>query len=41
MDPGFTPPALPVSADYLAREGLGSAFIEYMRTWKGLVAESQ
>jgi len=39
MDPGYTPPALPVSADYLAKEGLGPAFIDYMRTWKGFVAE--
>lgn len=38
-DPGFTPPALPVSADYLAREGLGPAFIDYMKTWKGFVTE--
>jgi 2,4-dienoyl-CoA reductase-like NADH-dependent reductase (Old Yellow Enzyme family) len=34
----FTPAALPVSADHLRREGLGEAFVKYMRTWAGFVA---
>ncbi len=38
-DPGFVPTPLPVSADYLRGEGLGEAFVGYMRTWKGFVAE--
>ena len=38
-DPDFRPVALPVSRDYLAREGLGPAFIGYMNNWKGFVAE--
>ncbi len=36
----FTPAALPVSAEYLRAEGLGEAFVTYMRTWKDFVAES-
>lgn len=35
----FTPVALPVSPDYLRSEGLGDAFVNYMRTWKGFVTE--
>jgi 2,4-dienoyl-CoA reductase-like NADH-dependent reductase (Old Yellow Enzyme family) len=38
-DPHFTPAPLPVSAEHLRAEGLGEAFITYMRTWKGFVAE--
>lgn len=34
----FQPVGLPVSRDYLAREGLGPAFIDYMDNWKGFVA---
>ena len=30
--------ALPVTADWLRAEGLGPAFIEYMRRWEGFVA---
>jgi len=37
-DPDFRPVALPVSRDYLAREGLGPTFIDYMDNWKGFVA---
>jgi 2,4-dienoyl-CoA reductase-like NADH-dependent reductase (Old Yellow Enzyme family) len=37
-DPGFKPIALPVSADYLRGEGLGEAFIHYMRRWKNFVS---
>jgi len=33
----FEPVSTPVSADYLANEGLGPAFIEYMRRWDGFV----
>lgn len=38
-DPDFTAIATPVSEDYLRAEGLGPAFVNYMRTWKGFVAE--
>lgn len=38
-DPDFEHVALPVSRVYLDNEGLGSAFIEYMRRWPGFVAE--
>ena len=38
-DPDFASLPLPVSADHLRAEGLGSAFVGYMRTWKGFVAE--
>lgn len=39
-NPHFTPTPLPVSEQYLREEGLGPAFINYMRTWKGFVAEA-
>lgn len=38
-DPAFEPVANPVSRDYLRQEGLGEAFIDYMATWKGFVAD--
>lgn len=38
-DPGYTAPALPVSAGHLRAEGLGPAFLDYMRSWKGFVAD--
>lgn len=38
-NPDYAPAAGPVSAEYLAGEGLGPAFIDYMRTWKGFVAK--
>ena len=31
----------PVSRDYLRRQGLGEAFIEYMATWRNFVAEEE
>ena len=34
----FAPVGLPVSRDYLADQGLGPAFIDYMNGWKGFVA---
>ena len=37
-DPDFRPVALSVSRAYLAREGLGPTFIDYMDNWKGFVA---
>jgi len=40
-DPGFTHIATPVSADYLRAEGLGPAFVKYMQTWQGFVAEPE
>lgn len=39
-NPAFTPAPLPVSPDHLRSEGLGPAFLNYMRTWKGFVAEA-
>jgi len=39
-DADFTPIALPVAAAHLQAEGLGPAFLNYMRTWKGFVAEA-
>ena len=38
-DAGFVPIALPVPEDHLSAEGLGTAFLSYMKTWKGFVAE--
>jgi 2,4-dienoyl-CoA reductase-like NADH-dependent reductase (Old Yellow Enzyme family) len=38
-DPNFAAIATPVSEAYLRLEGLGPAFVNYMRTWKGFVAE--
>ncbi|MCP5181265.1 MAG: NADH:flavin oxidoreductase [Pseudomonadales bacterium] len=38
-DPEFSPSGLPVSVDYLTSEGLGPEFVEYMRQWKGFVAD--
>lgn len=35
----FEPIAIPVPADHLRREGLGEAFVQYMKTWRGFVAE--
>lgn len=35
----FQPIALPVPEDHLKTEGLGTAFLSYMKTWKGFVAE--
>lgn len=37
-DPGFSACGLPVTTDYLAREGLSPPFIRYMGNWKGFVA---
>ncbi|MFN3911309.1 NADH:flavin oxidoreductase [Hyphomonas sp.] len=38
-NPAFEPIALPVPEDHLKAEGLGEAFLTYMKTWKGFVAE--
>ena len=38
-DPAFAAIPLPVTGDHLRAEGLGPAFVEYMKTWKGFVAE--
>ncbi|MBC7770247.1 MAG: NADH:flavin oxidoreductase [Phycisphaerales bacterium] len=38
-DPNFTPVATPVSEAYLREEGLGPAFVTYMRNWKGFVED--
>lgn len=40
-DPDFVTRALPVTAAYLAAEGLGPTFVDYMRNWKGFVAEEE
>jgi 2,4-dienoyl-CoA reductase-like NADH-dependent reductase (Old Yellow Enzyme family) len=36
----FTPIALPVPEAHLQKEGLSPAFLNYMKTWKGFVAEA-
>jgi 2,4-dienoyl-CoA reductase-like NADH-dependent reductase (Old Yellow Enzyme family) len=38
QDPNFVHAALPVTADYLNREGLSETFVNYMRNWKNFVA---
>jgi 2,4-dienoyl-CoA reductase-like NADH-dependent reductase (Old Yellow Enzyme family) len=38
-DPQFAASALPVSREYLAAEGLGPAFVDYMASWEGFVAD--
>ena len=38
-DPDFTPIALPAPEAHLRQEGLGEAFLTYMKTWKGFVEE--
>lgn len=38
-DPNFTSIATPVSEAYLHKEGLGPAFVKYMRSWAGFVAD--
>jgi 2,4-dienoyl-CoA reductase-like NADH-dependent reductase (Old Yellow Enzyme family) len=37
-DPGFRAASLPVTREYLRREGLSPPFIDYMGNWKGFVA---
>jgi 2,4-dienoyl-CoA reductase-like NADH-dependent reductase (Old Yellow Enzyme family) len=37
-DPAFAPNHIPVTAAYLANEGLSAPFIAYMSGWKGFVA---
>lgn len=39
VDPDFESTGLPVTAAYLEAEGLGPAFVDYMRTWEGFVAD--
>lgn len=36
-DPGFAPPATPVTLDYLATQGLGARFLRYIQTFQGFV----
>lgn len=38
QDPGYCPPETPVTAEYLAAEGLGPVFIDYLRGWPGFVS---
>jgi len=38
-DAAFQWAGLPVTADYLRGQGLGEAFVDYMRTWKGFVSD--
>lgn len=40
-DSNFTSRSTPVSEAYLREEGLGPAFIKYMRTWAGFVEEPE
>lgn len=37
-DPGFAATAIPVTREYLAREGLSPPFQDYLGNWKGFVA---
>jgi 2,4-dienoyl-CoA reductase-like NADH-dependent reductase (Old Yellow Enzyme family) len=37
-NPGFAAIPLPVTVEHLRAEGLGPAFIDYMKTWQGFVA---
>jgi hypothetical protein len=37
-NPDFATATLPVTRDYLTREGLSPKFLEYMGQWKGFVA---
>ena len=39
LDPNYDSPPLPVTAEHLLEEGLTGAFIAYMQTWPGFVAE--
>jgi 2,4-dienoyl-CoA reductase-like NADH-dependent reductase (Old Yellow Enzyme family) len=39
-DGAFVPVATPVSPDHLAGEGLSPVFVEYMRNWRGFVADA-
>lgn len=39
-DPGFASVTRPVTRDYLRGEGLGEAFIDYLATWPGFVADA-
>lgn len=39
-DPNFTTTPTPVSESYLREQGLGPAFVNYMRTWAGFVEEA-
>lgn len=38
-NPNFEPTSLPVSREYLAKEGLGPSFIDYMGAWRNFVAD--
>ena len=40
-DAGFKPVSIPVSKAWLLKEGLSLPFVNYMRTWKGFVAEEE
>jgi 2,4-dienoyl-CoA reductase-like NADH-dependent reductase (Old Yellow Enzyme family) len=39
-DGGFEPVPTPVSPDHLTAEGLSPVFVEYMRNWRGFVADA-
>ena len=39
IDPDFMPIPTPVPAEHLRNERLGAAFVQYMNTWKGFIAE--
>jgi 2,4-dienoyl-CoA reductase-like NADH-dependent reductase (Old Yellow Enzyme family) len=38
-NPDFEPVHIPVTSDYLRKEGLGEPFIKYMGNWKGFVGD--
>lgn len=40
-EPDFAAATLPVTSEHLRAEGLGPAFVDYMKTWKGFVAAEE
>jgi hypothetical protein len=40
-DADFASVARPVTSAYLRAQGLGSAFIDYMKGWQGFVADEE
>lgn len=40
-DPNFEPAKTPVSVEHLKNEGLGEAFITYMRRWPNFVESDE
>lgn len=40
-EPDIVPGWLPVTGDYLRRQAVGEAFIEYLTTWRGFIADEE